>query len=106
MLYKIGEVYLRLLGTNGFHVKAEDGVVRTSNLKISRLRLADYLKKMLQRARRMCCMIICSIQTIILLICGVVVAVAVVFTQTPYSFSHRNGCSPCGAKPTIVHGDC
>ena len=23
MLYKIGEVYFRVLGTNGFHVKAE-----------------------------------------------------------------------------------
>ena len=24
MLYKLGEVYFRLLGTNGFHVKAEN----------------------------------------------------------------------------------
>ena len=52
-LYKIGEVHFHLLGTNGFHVKAKTErfiplrasvVDRTSNMKISRRRLADYVK--------------------------------------------------------------
>ena len=51
--HKISEAYFRLLGTNGFHVKAKNKnlllragvVVLTSNMKISRRRLADYLKK-------------------------------------------------------------
>ena len=51
---EIAEVYFRLLGTNGFHVKAEDKnlplracvVVRTSSMKISRRHLADNVKKL------------------------------------------------------------
>ena len=44
-LHEIGEVYFRLLGTNGFHVKAESerftaaGSHRPQNLKISRRHL-------------------------------------------------------------------
>ena len=53
-------MYFRLLGTNGFHVKAENEdlllqarvVVRTSNMKISRRRLVDYVTKLHQKA---CC---------------------------------------------------
>ena len=48
-LYKLGEVYFRFLGMNGFHVKGKNdrfsAAVKTSNMKISRLRLADYVKK-------------------------------------------------------------
>ena len=48
-LYEIGEDYRRLLGANDFHVKVESQrfsavahvVVRTSNLNITRRRLAD-----------------------------------------------------------------
>ena len=51
-LHKIGEVHLRLLGTNGFHGKAETEdlmllarvVVRTSKMEISRCHLAAYVK--------------------------------------------------------------
>ena len=57
-LYKIGGVNFRLLGTNDFHVKAKNErfnaagslVVRTSNMKISRRCLADYVKKWHQKA--------------------------------------------------------
>ena len=48
VMYEMGEVYFHLLGTNGFHAKAENedsllrpGIVRTSNMKISRRHLAD-----------------------------------------------------------------
>ena len=54
--YKIGEVHFRLLGTNGFHVKAKNGRFtapgsrRRQNLKyeikISRRCLADHVKKL------------------------------------------------------------
>ena len=51
-LYTIGGVHFRLLGTNGFQVQAKierlllraSIVVRTSNMKISRRRLADCTK--------------------------------------------------------------
>ena len=58
MLYKIGELHLRLLGTNGFHGKTKNGkftvpctftalvIVRARKPKISCLRLADYVKKL------------------------------------------------------------
>ena len=49
VIYEIGEVYFRLLGTNGFmqRQKMDDWllrpgiIVRTSNMKISRCHLAD-----------------------------------------------------------------
>ena len=75
------------LGTNSFHVKAKSErsaarvVVRTSNMKISRLRLADYIKTLHQKA---CCTctraarLFFFIQPIKSLICGVVVDVALV----------------------------
>ena len=55
-LYNIGGVHFRLLGTNVFHVTAKMKdlllrarvVVRTSNMKISRRRLADYVKTLRQ----------------------------------------------------------
>jgi len=58
MLYKIGEVHFRLLGTNGFQAKAKNGkitapctftaqvIARAAKPKISRRRLADYVKKL------------------------------------------------------------
>ena len=67
-LYKIGEVYFRLLPTNGFHVKAENerfdccgfalSSGRTSNMKISRRRLTNYAKNPHQKACRTCSKII------------------------------------------------
>ena len=53
-------------------------VVRTSNMKISRLCLADYTKKRAARAPRL----FFFIQPIKSLICGVVVVVAVVKSWT------------------------
>ena len=52
-LYELGEVFLHFNATNGFHVKVETKdlllracvLVTASNLKISRRRLADYVKK-------------------------------------------------------------
>ena len=50
ILYKTGDVYLCLLGTNGYHMKTKNErftaqahvIVRTSNMKILRCRLADH----------------------------------------------------------------
>ena len=53
-------------------------VVRTSKMKISRSRLADYVKTLHQKACRTCSTIIFFIQPIKSLICGVAVDVAVV----------------------------
>ena len=59
--YKIGEMHFRLLGTNGFHVKAEKDrdlllrvrvVARTWSMKLSLCRLTDYVRRMHQKA---CC---------------------------------------------------
>ena len=49
-LRKIAEVHFRLLGTNGFHVKAENERITdaSSNTKISPRHLADYVKKLHQ----------------------------------------------------------
>ena len=69
MLYKVGVVYFRLLGTNGFHVKAENewftvgGSRCGQNLK--------YVKKLHARGTRL----FFFIQPIKWLICDVVVAV-------------------------------
>ena len=68
-LYKIGELHFRLLGTNGFHVKAKNERytaaslgccqnLKNFNMKISRCRLADYIKKLHQKACRTCSTII------------------------------------------------
>ena len=54
VLYKVGEVHFRLLGTNGFNIRQRMKdlklrarvVVRTSNMKISRRHLADYFRKL------------------------------------------------------------
>ena len=59
-------------------------VVRTSNMKISRRHLADYVKKLHQKACRTCSTIIFLVKPIKSLICGVVVTVAVVISLTPY----------------------
>ena len=68
-LYKIGEVYIRLLDTNGFHVEAENErltaassrcrqKLKYSPEKISRRRLAEYVKTLRQKACRTCSTII------------------------------------------------
>ena len=63
-LYKIGEVYVRLLGTNRLHLRAEIYCCRLTLpsepqiYKISRRHLADYVKKMHQKAWRTCSTII------------------------------------------------
>ena len=68
-LYKMGEVSFHFIGTNSFHIKAENerfsvvggAVVITSNLTISRRRLADLVKKLHQRACCTCSTIIFSL---------------------------------------------
>ena len=77
----MGEVHLRLLATNGFQAKTKNEdlllrdrvVIRTSKMKISGRRLTskNCPKKRAARAARLCFLI----PPIILLICGVVVAV-------------------------------
>ena len=65
-LYKIGGVHFRLLGTNAFHLKLKNEgftaaslrCLRTSDMKISRLRLADYVKTLHQKACHTCSTII------------------------------------------------
>ena len=85
-LHKIGEVYFRFLGTNGFHVKAENeqftaaGSRCRQNLKYEnftsssgRLRLKNCNEKRVARAAQLFFLI----QPIESLICGVVVVIAV-----------------------------
>ena len=81
-LYETGQVSFRLLGTSGLRLKPENErfilqvrfVVRTSNMKISRRCLADYVNVRAARAARL----IFPIQPIRSLFSGVVVDVAVV----------------------------
>ena len=86
-IVKIGGVHLRLLGTNGFHVKIKNGrftaasiaaLSSTSNMKVSCRRLADNVKTLHQKACRTCTTIIFLYSTNYSLICGIVVDVAVV----------------------------
>jgi len=89
-LFIIGEVYLRLLGTEGFYVKVENEnlllrarvVVRTSKLKIPRRRLADYVKNCTKKRLALAARLFFLIQPITSLICGVVVTVAFVVSST------------------------
>ena len=85
-VYKIGEEQFLLLGTNGFYVKAKNErylllrarvVVRTLKMKISRRRLADYVKKLHQKHAARAARLFSLIQPIKSLICGFVVVVAV-----------------------------
>ena len=92
-LYKIGEPRFRLLGTNGFHVKAENESFTAAswrcreNLKYEiftssfgrLLRLKHCTKKRAARAARL----FFFIEPIKSLICGVVVDVAVVYLKLP-----------------------
>ena len=65
-LYKISGAHFRLFGTNGIHVKAKNERYtaaslrcrQNSNMKISRRRLADYVKTLHQKACRSCSRII------------------------------------------------
>ena len=65
-LYKIGELHFRLLGTNGFHVKAKSERSSAASLRcrqnlkyeISRRRLADSVKTLQQKACLTCSTII------------------------------------------------
>lgn len=91
MLHKIGKVFFRLLETNGFHVKARNEgfpvearlVIRTSNMKIPRRHLADYVIKLHQKACPACSTIIFSLQPIKRFISSVVV-----LAVTPFSWDH------------------
>ena len=87
MLYKIGELHFRLLGTNGFHVKAKSKKFTAAtlrcrqNLKYEKFHVVvkqttskHCTKKRATRAARL----FFFIQPIKSLICGVVVDVAVV----------------------------
>ena len=66
MLHKIGELHFRLLGTNGFHVKAKNERFTAAssrcrqNLKYENFtcHLADYVKTLHQKACRTCSTII------------------------------------------------
>ena len=77
MLYKIGEVYFRLLGTNGFHAKAKSerftaaSSPRRQNLKykhftwwFSRLRqiIAPRLFSLIQQSKSVICGLACRRQ--------------------------------------------
>ena len=78
-------MHFRLFGTNSFHVKAKKErftaqacvVVRTSNMKISRRRLADYVKKLHQKRAARVARLFFHIQPIKSLVCGVDVGVGV-----------------------------
>ena len=59
-------------------------VVRTLTMKISRRRLADYVRKLHQKRAARAARLFSLIQPIKSLICGVVVAVAVVKSEPPY----------------------
>ena len=89
MLHKRGELHFRLLGTNGFHAMAKNGKLTapyTFTAHFISCRLAQYVKKLHQKACRTCSTIIFFFQPIKSLICGavVVVAVAGVISETPY----------------------
>ena len=84
-LYKIGELHFRLLGTNGFHVKAKSERFTSASLRCRQnLKYENFIvcqttskhctKKRAARAARL----FSFIQPIKSLICGVVVDVAVV----------------------------
>ena len=86
-LCKKGEVFFHLIGTNGFHVKAKNDlllrarvVVRTSNMKISPRRSADYVKKLHQKRAARAARLFFFIQPIKSLICGAVFAIAAVIS--------------------------
>ena len=63
-LYTMGGVQIRLLGTNGFHVKAKNERSTAAsfrcrqNLKYENRRMADYVKTLHQKACRTCSTII------------------------------------------------
>ena len=83
MLYKIGEVHFRLLGTNGFHAKAENERFTAAGWRCRQkleCRLSDYVKELHQEAFCTCSTIIFLTRPIKSLICGVLVAIAVVIS--------------------------
>ena len=77
-------------------------VIRTSNAKISR-RLADYVKKLHQKACRTCSTN--QNQPIKSLICGVLVVVAVVISYTPYCNSMNHVSSRRKILISSIHRD-
>ena len=87
-LYKISEVYFRSLSTNGFQVKAKNERFTAAssrcrqnlNMKISRRRLVDYVKKCTRNRAARAARIFFLIQQIKSLICGVVFIFAVVIS--------------------------
>ena len=101
-LYKISEVYFRLLGKNGFHLNEENerfiaAVARCRQNHKSKFHVViwqttskNYIKKRAARAARLFLLI----QPIISSICGVVVVVVVVISQIPYCItgSRQHAC--------------
>ena len=85
-LYKIGEEYFHLLGANRQGMKdlllRARVVVRTSNIKISRRCLADYVKKLHQKACDTWCKMIFPHSKKNFIDLCTVVADAVFFTET------------------------
>jgi len=51
-------MYLRLLGTNDFPVKAENEKLSAAGLRCRKFRLADYVKTLHEKARHTCSTII------------------------------------------------
>ena len=97
-LCEMGEVYFRLLSTNGFHVKAESEIFTAGgwrcrqNLKYENFassfgRLREKIAP--KSVPHVCSTIISLIQPIISLICGVVVALPLPFLKLP--FKHAFG---------------
>ena len=72
-LYKIGELHLRLLGTNGFHAKAKNEIFSAAGSRCRQnLKRNFFTKKRAARAARLFSLI----QPIKSLICGVVVVIS------------------------------
>ena len=91
-LYETREVRFCLFGANGFHLKAENGNFiaaglrgrqNLKNMKISHCPLADYFKNCTKNRAARAARLFFLVQIIKSLICGVVVVIAVVISQTP-----------------------
>ena len=84
-VYKIGEVYFHLIGTHGFHIRDKKWKIYCCGLVLSpepsRNHLADYVKRLYQRACRTCSTILFSHVLIRSLFSGVVFDVVFVLVN-------------------------
>ena len=93
MLYKIGGVHFRLLGTNSFHVKAKNErfTAASSRCRQQNLKYENFHVVVWQTTSKHCtkeraahaARLFLFVQPIKSLLCGVVVDVAVVKSKTP-----------------------